>query len=98
MGDFKIDLKSKGIDLNKIDEFCDLFNVTNLIVSETCFTNSHKCLIDLFLTNKPSFFQKMHVTERGLSDYHYLISAFFKSHFTRPRLKVITYSNYKKVL
>ena len=63
MGDFKIDLKSKGIGLNKIDEFCDLFNVTNLIVSETCFTNSHKCLIDLFLTNKPSFFQKMHVTK-----------------------------------
>ena len=44
MGDFKIDLKSKGIGLNKIDEFCDLFNVTNLIVSETCFTNSYKCL------------------------------------------------------
>ena len=97
MGDFKIDLKSKGIGLNKTDEFCDLFNVTNLIVSETCFTNSYKCLIDLFLTNKPSFFQKTHVTERSLSDHHYLISALFKSHFTRPKLKVITYSNYKKL-
>ena len=57
---------------------------------------SHKSLIDLFLTNKPLSFQKTHVTETGLSDYHKLMSSFFKSYFTRLRLKVITYRNYKK--
>ena len=57
---------------------------------------SHKSLIDLFLTNKPLSFQKTHVTETGLSDYHILMSSFFKSYFTRLRLKVITYRNYKK--
>ena len=91
MGDFNTDLKIKGFDFNKLDQFCNLFNLTNLIKTE-----SYKSLIDLFLTNKPLSFQKTHVTETGLSDYHKLISTFFKSHFTRLRPKVITYRNYKK--
>ena len=77
MGDFNIDLKIKGFGFNKLDQFWDLFNLTNLIKTETCFTNSHKSLIDLFLTNKPLSIQKTHVTEIGLSDYHKLISTFF---------------------
>ena len=67
-----------------------------MIKTDTFFTKSHKSLIDLFLTSKPLSFQKTHVTETGLSDYHKLISTFFKSHFTRLRPKVITYRNYKK--
>ena len=51
MGDFDIDLKIKGFGFNKLDEFCDLFNLTNLIKIETCFTKSHKSLINLFLNN-----------------------------------------------
>ena len=74
-----------------------MFNLTNLIKPETCFTKSHKSLIDLFSTNKRLSFQETHVTETGLSDCHKLISTFFKSHFTRLRPKVITYRNYKKV-
>ena len=95
MGDFNIDLKIKGLGFNKLDQFCELFNLTNLIKTETCFTMSHKSLIDLFLTNKPLSFQKTHVTETGLSDYHKLMSSFFKSYFSRLRPKVITYRNYK---
>ena len=68
MGDFNTDLKIKGFDFNKLDQFCNLFNLTNLIKTE-----SYKSLIDLFLTNKPLSFQKTHVTETGLSDYHKLI-------------------------
>ena len=77
MRDFNIDLKIKGFGFNKLNQFCDLFNLTNLIKTETCFTKSHKSLIDLFLTNKPLSIQKTHLTERGLSDYHKLISTFF---------------------
>ena len=71
--------------------------LTNLIKTETCFTKSNESLIDLFLTNKLLSFQKTRVTETGLSDYHNLISTFFKSHFIRLRPRVITYRNYKKV-
>ena len=53
MGDFNMDLKINGFGCNKLDECCDLFNLANLIKTETCFTKSHKSLIDLFLTNKP---------------------------------------------
>ena len=48
------------------------------------------------MTNKPKSFFKTYITETGLSDYHKLISTFFK--FKAPRLKpkVIFYRNYKK--
>ena len=56
MGDFNIDLKIKGFGFTKIDQLSDLFNLTKLIKTETCFTKSCKSLIDLFLTNKPLSF------------------------------------------
>ena len=45
MGDFYMDLKNKGVDFNKLDEFFNLFNLTNLIKSETYFTKSYKSSI-----------------------------------------------------
>ena len=48
MGDFNIDPKTKGFGFNKLYQFCDLFNLTNLIKTETLFTKSHKSLIDFF--------------------------------------------------
>ena len=38
MGGFNIDLKIKGFGFNKLDQFCALFNLTNLMKTETCFT------------------------------------------------------------
>ena len=67
MGDLNVDMKSKSFQYDKLDEFCDLFNLTNLIKSETCFTNNHESLTDLSLTNTPLSFQKTHVNETGLS-------------------------------
>ena len=31
MGDFNIDINTAGIEADKLDEFCSLFDVTNLI-------------------------------------------------------------------
>ena len=67
---------------DKLHEFCDLFNLTNLIKSATCFTKNHKSLIDLFLINTPFSFHKSHVSETGLSDYYKLITNFFKANFS----------------
>ena len=67
IGDFNIDMKSKSLDYDKLDEFCDLFNLTDLIKPETCLTKNHKSLIDIFLTNKPLSFQKTNVSETGLT-------------------------------
>ena len=87
MGDFNIDIKCKGVGSNNLSDFCDLFHLTNIVRSDTCFTKTHASLMDLILTNKPSSFHKTLVTETGLSDYHKMITTFFKLHFSR---------NYKK--
>ena len=91
MGDFNIDIKCKGVGSNNLSDFCDLFHLTNIVKSDTCFTKTHTSLIDLILTNKPSSFNKTLVTETGLSGYHKMIL-----HFLRLRTKVITYRNYKR--
>ena len=51
MRDFNIDIKCKGVDLNNLSDFCDLFHLTNIVKSDTCFTKTHASLIDLILTN-----------------------------------------------
>ena len=52
MGDFNINVANEGIEFDKLDEFYDLFNLTNLATSPTCFTKIHKSIIDLILINK----------------------------------------------
>ena len=64
MGDFNINPKGKGLGFEKYELY--VFNLTNLIKSETCFNKNHKSLIDLLFTdplNKPLSFQKAHVTK-----------------------------------
>ena len=52
MRDFNIDIKKgSSIAYNKLEEFCDTFNLINLVKSETCFMNNHKSTIGLILTN-----------------------------------------------
>ena len=86
MGDFNIDNSDK----DKLENFCDLFNLTNLVHSETWFMKNSKFTIDLILTNKPlHYFQNSHVAETGLRDYHKMISSFLKACSSKLRTKVI---------
>ena len=57
---------------------------------------NRKSIIDLILTNKPLHFQKTRVVETGLSDYHKMISTFFKACSSKLKTKVIYYRSYKK--
>ena len=95
MGDFNIDVKRKGNGYRKLQEFCDMFNLTNLVDTESCVTNSHKSTIVLILRNKPNSFQKAMAIETGLSDFQKLVSTFFKSHYSRLKPKIVYYRNYK---
>ena len=92
------DFKNKGAGFGKLSEMYNTFHLRNLIKSETCYTKNHKSLIGLLFTNKLCLLKKTHVTETGLSDYHKLISTFFKSRFSKTRLKVIKYRNYKNLI
>ena len=55
--DFNIDKRTNGREYEKSEDFCSLFNLSNLIKSETCFSKNHKSTIDVFTTKKPNSFQ-----------------------------------------
>ena len=48
------------------------------------------------ITNKPLHFQKTHVVETGLSDYHKMISTFFNACSSKLKTKIIYYKSYQK--
>ena len=96
MEDFNIDVTNKGTEFDKLDESCHLFNLTSLVTSPTCFTQTHKPTTDLVLSNKGNCFQKTKVTETVLSDFHKLINIFLWSHFSRLKPIAIYYRNCKK--
>ena len=96
MGDFNIDIKKENSTAyDKLEEFCDTFNLTNLVKSKTCFMNNHESTIDLILTIKPRSFQITNVTETGVSDCHKLITTFMKSHISRRKPRNTHYRSYK---
>ena len=65
MGDFNAEI-SETI----MAEFCDTYNLKNLIKVPTCFKNpSNPSSIDLMLTNRIRSFQNSIVIETGLSEY-----------------------------
>ena len=50
-----------------LKEFCDNYNLKNLITEPTCFKNAQNpTLIDLILTNKPKCFQSSMCIETGI--------------------------------
>ena len=53
------------------NEFCALYNFTNLIKEPTCYKNIDKLtfIIDLILTNHARCFQHSSIYETGLSDF-----------------------------
>ena len=95
MGDFVTNINTAGIEVDKLDEFWNLFDLKILVKTETCCTKNDKSTIDLFLTNRPLSFQNIRATGTRISDYHKLIWTFLKSCYTRLKPKIISYRNYK---
>ena len=62
MDGFNINVNTTVFEVDKLDVFCNLFDLTNLIKTETCCTKNHKSTIDLFLTKRPLSFQKIRAT------------------------------------
>ena len=64
MGDFN----SEPTD-DELQEFCNLFNLKNLVKEPTCYKNPEKpSCIDLILTSRHKLFQNSAIVEVGLSD------------------------------
>ena len=78
MGELNIDVNASGPRKDKLDEFCNFFDLTNLVREGTCLSNNHRSTTDLILTSRSDSFQKTCTTETGISDYHKCISTFFQ--------------------
>ena len=88
MGDINVDMSSLNelnVNFYDINEFCDIFCLTNLIKQTTCLTPTakHPSLIDIILTNRPRSFKNSVAIETGLSDHHKMVVTVLKCHFVR---------------
>ena len=67
MGDINIDTDNdKAAGLNKMSEFCDIFDLDNLIRGNTCVTIGHASSIDVILTNKKRSFKNIGTVATGV--------------------------------
>ena len=79
-----------------MSEFCETYNLQNLLKNSTCYKNYSKpTCIDLILTNFPKSFQHTQTIETGLSDFHKLTLTVLKTHFPRLKPNIVNYRDYK---
>ena len=77
-------------------EFCETYNLENLIKEPTCFKNpNNPSSIDIMLTNKKLSFQNSMTFETGLSDFHKMTVTVMKRFFKKKDPITITYHDLK---
>ena len=92
------DLNSTQVEPSMKD-FCDTYNLENLINEPTCFKNPHSpSSIDVMLTNRKHSFQNSMVIETGLSDYHKMTISILKTFFKKKMPVKINYRSYKNFI
>ena len=91
LGDFNSEMKEI-----RLAEFCNIYNLQNLIKEPTCFKNIlNPSSIDVILTNKIKSFQNSQVMETGLSDHHKMTITVLRSFFQKKEPVKINYRDYK---
>ena len=78
-------------------EFCETYNLENLIKGPTCYKNpENPSSIDVMLTNKKLSFQNSMTIETGLSDFHKMTVTVLKRYFKKKDPINIAYRDLKK--
>ena len=91
IGDFNSEMEEE-----KMKDFCEIYNLQNLIKEPTCFKSVQKpTSIDIILTNKIESFKNSFTLETGLSDHHGMIITALKTDFNKIKPAKISYRNYK---
>ena len=86
LGDFNSEVQE-----NEMKEFCDSYNLKNLVKEATCFKNPlNPSSIDVIITNRPHSFQNTITLECGLSDHHKMTITVLKTYV--PKQKPNLYS------
>ena len=78
-------------------DFCQAYNMENLINNFTCYKNPNKLTcINLMLKSKSRFFKSSSVLETGLSDFYKMTLTVMRGYFVKQTPKVVYYCDYKK--
>ena len=97
LGDFNSEMKEE-----EMGNFCDIYNLKNLIFQSTCFKNpNNPSSIDVMLTNRKKSFTSSTAIETGLSDHHKLTISVLKTYFKKQdpiTIKYRCYKNFNNVL
>ena len=90
IGDFNAEISN-----SHVDPFCAIYHLKSLIKEPTCYKNPDTpAYIDLIIIS-PTQFQVTLALETGLSDFHKMTVAAFKSQFRHQKSKMISYGAYK---
>ena len=93
-GDVNIDMRPNST--NRLKEFCEMYNFTNLVKEPTCFKSiDNESLIDVILALKPQRFNQVKVFDSGLSDFHKMLVVGTKIHIPRKCPRKIQYRSFK---
>ena len=92
LGDFNSEVSE-----NEMKEFCDTYNLKNLVKEATCFKNPlNPSSIDLILTNRIRSFINTTTVETGLSDHHKMTISVLKTFLPKQTPTLIKYRDYRK--
>ena len=93
MGDINIDTsEEKAIGMTKLSEFCDIFDLVNLI---TCETLNSSTSLDVILTNKKRSFKNSGTIETRISDLHKMTITTMRVNYQRLQPIKVQYRSYK---
>ena len=91
IGDF-----NSSVTEHTMSEFCQMYNLHNLINEPTCYKNpNNPSSIDVILTNRKNSFENSTTLETGLSDHHKMVITVMKSKFKKKDPKIINFRSYK---
>ena len=93
LGNFKSEIQESSI-----SNFCDTYNLKNIINEPTCYKNIlNPSTKDLILTNKSKSFQNSTNIDTGLSEHHKMTVTVMKQYFPKQPPVRIKYRNYTKI-
>ena len=79
-----------------LSNFCEIYNLKNLIKDKTCLKNPNKpSCNDLIITNRPKSFQNSMVIETRLSDFHKMCITVMKMYHSKQKPFIIHYRKFK---
>ncbi len=96
MGDMNINLLIDDSECKALKDYCDTYDMVNIITEPTCHKGNSETMIDLILTNDNQSVVECGTVDTGISDYHSLIYCAMPGMARPPTKTKITYRSFKQ--